>query len=163
MLILAQSPQSPFADLIPSVPPCRNGAPTCPPSERAWDRDPPVGIVIGEDGSVSESQYLRLGRAANGEVWSIQAVSLLRARLSPTPDIWFRIDYRAVPRERARTGEFLIRVDCASRRIALLHSEHYGPDGRSIRQFDIGSGYPDFQYVTPGTSYSAIVNQACPR
>ena len=165
-LALAQvSAQNPFSGLFPplcadraspcgqgdAVPPCRDGIRDgCEPWERDWSTARP-----------RETDYFEIGVADDGARWSIQNLSLVRARGRPEPEIWVQVDNRAVLGASAQSGIFLVKAQCASRRIGTLSSVLYGPTGSPISNEDVQPSAVRYSYAVPGTMSSRILRSAC--
>lgn len=167
-LALAQAaPQNPFATLFPPlcrtaqcgpgtrdpsiVPPCPGGAAGgCEPWERDWTTARP-----------RETDYFEIGVGDDGSRWSIQNLSIVRARGRSAPEIWVQVDYGAVQGARARNAIFLVRMQCAARRMGTLSTVRYGPAGEVIGNHDVPPAAVDYSYAVPGTISSVILRTAC--
>ena len=169
-LALAQaSPQNPFAELFPPlcpnraaqcvpgnrdpsiVPPCRSGAADgCEPWERDWSAARP-----------GETDYFEIGMGDDGSRWSIQNLSIVRARGRSEPEIWVQVDNSAVRDSRARRVIFLVKMQCAARRMGTLSTVRYGSGGDIIGNEDVAPSAVRYSTAVPGTISSVILRTAC--
>ncbi len=169
-LALAQaSPQNPFSGLFPPlcpdraaqcgtgnrdplvVPPCPGGAQDgCEPWERNWSTVRP-----------RETDYFEVGAGDDGSRWSIQNLSLVRARGRSEPEIWVQVDFSAVQGARARSAMFLVKIQCAARRMGTLSSVRYDHAGSIVSNEDVAPSAVQYSYAAPGTISSVILRTAC--
>lgn len=166
-LALAQAaPGNPFRELFPplcanraacgpgdpnAVPPCPDGRTDgCEPWERDWSVARP-----------RESDYFEVGTGDDGSRWSIQNLSLVRTRGRAEPEIWVQVDFRAVQGARARSALFLVKIQCAARRMGTLSSVRYGPTGNIVNSEEVAASAVRYSYAAPGTISSVILRTAC--
>ena len=169
-LVLAQAtPQNPFSSLFPplcppgavrcgsgnadspGVPACPSGASDgCEPWERDWSTARP-----------RETDYFEVGAGDDGSRWSIQNLSLVRARGRAEPEIWVQVDYDAVRESRARRVIFLVKVQCAARRMGTLSTIRYGRTGDVVSSEDTPPSAVRYSHAAPGTISSVILRTAC--
>ena len=169
LALMQASPANPFRELFPplcpdrtapcgprsqdplAAPPCPGGTQEgCEPWERDWSSARP-----------RETDYFEVGVGDDGSRWSIQNLSLVRASGRPEPEIWVQVDYRAVREARTQSAIFLVKIQCAARRMGTLSSVRYGPGGSVIGSEDVPPSAVRFSHAAPGTISSMILRTAC--
>lgn len=139
----------PGVEIVPACPEGTSGQ--CEPWERDWSTAHP-----------RETDYFEIGVSTTGERWSIQNLSLVRARGRSNPDAWVQVDYRAVRTERARRGVFFMRANCATQQIGTAHATRYGASGDVLSTQDIPDYAIRYERVIPGTMAWIVLRSLCP-
>jgi hypothetical protein len=169
-LALAQaSPQNPFSSLFPPLCPqgaarCGSGTgdsravPACPnrasDSCEPWERD-------WSTARTRETDYFEVGVGDDGSRWSVQNLSIIRARGRAEPEIWVQVDNSAVRDSRARSVIFLVKMQCAALRMGTLSSVRYDATGNIISEENVRPSAVRYSYAVPGTISSVILRTAC--